>query len=160
MIFLSVIPGIVYVIFGYIYNLFMPAMLWYVAMLLISGYGIYLYRWFDNTQMEYDQLKGWYSQLIVFMYIIFSLWTVIFLLYAWEVESNLHYIAIFTQLGASVVASALLVSERKIFIPILLILMVPLIIYFFFIGAWYGYILSLFSMIFLGVLLYSSSNTN
>lgn len=159
MVFLSVIPGIVYVIFGYIYNVFLPAISWYAAILSISLYGVYLYRWFDKVKMEQEELRKWLDHLVVFMYIIFSLWTVIFIFYAKEVESNLHYIAIFTQLGASVVASALLVSERKIFVPILLILMVPLIIYFGLIGLWYGYILSIFSIIFLGVLIYSSNNT-
>jgi len=160
LVFLSLIPGIVYVVFGYLYNIFIPALLWYIAILCISAYGMYLYKWFDNVKMEYEELQRWHGQLIIFMYVIFSLWTVIFLLYAQEVESNLHYIAIFTQLGASVVASALLVSERKIFVPILLILMVPLIIYFGLIGLWYGYVLSFFSTIFLGVLIYSSYNTN
>lgn len=159
MVFLSVIPGIVYVVFGYLYNVFLVAILWYVGMLLASAYGMFLYKWFDNVKMEQDELSRWYKQLITFMYVSFSLWTVIFIFYSQEVESNLHYIAIFTQLGASVVASALLVSERKIFVPILLILMVPLIIYFGLIGVWFGYILSLFSMIFLGVLIYSSNNT-
>ncbi len=160
LVFLSLIPGIVYVVFGYLYNVFIPAMLWYIAMLLTSAYGMFLYKWFDTVQMEYEELQKWHGQLIVFMYVIFSLWTVIFVLYAQEVESNLHYIAIFTQLGASVVASALLVSERKIFVPILLILMVPLIVYFGLIGTWYGYVLSFFSTIFLGVLIYSSYNTH
>ena len=160
MVFLSLIPGLVYVAFGYLNKVFLPAVLWYIAMLLTSAYGIYLYKWFDNAKMEQEELSRWYKKLIVFMYLSFSLWTVIFIFYAQEVESNLHYIAIFTQLGASVVASALLVSERKIFVPILLILMVPLIIYFGLLGVWYGYILSLFSMIFLGVLLYSSNNTS
>ena len=159
MVLLSLLPGIVYVIFGYLYNVFLPAILWYITILVASVYGIVLYRWFDNVKMEESELRKWYSQLITFMYVTFSLWTVIFVFYAQEVESNLHYIAIFTQLGAAVVASALLVSERKIFIPILLILMVPLIIYFGLIGVWYGYILSIFSMIFLGVLIYASNNT-
>lgn len=159
MIFLSLIPGIVYVVFGYLNNIFLPAILWYVAMGLTAAYGMYLYKWFEKAKMEQEELRRWYGKLIVFMYISFSLWTVIFIFYAQEVENNLHYIAIFTQLGTSVVASALLVSERKIFVPILLILMVPLIIYFGLLDVWYGYILSLFSMIFLGVLLYSSSNT-
>lgn len=159
MVFLSVIPGIVYVIFGYIYNVFVPALFWYIAILFTSSYGMYLYKWFENVKMEYEELQKWYGQLTTFMYVMFFLWTVIFILYAQEVESNLHYIAIFTQLGASVVTSALLVAERKIFMPILLILMVPLIIYFGLIDTWYGYILSFFSMIFLGVLIYSSNNT-
>jgi len=38
--------------------------------------------------------------------------------------------------------------------------MLPLIIYFGLVGTWYGYVLSLFSFIFLGVLLYTSFNTN
>lgn len=109
--------------------------------------------------MEHHELRLWYKQVALFMYILFSLWTVAFLLYGDETEHKLHYIAIFTQLGASVVASALLVSDRRMFVPILLILMIPLILYFGLIGTWYGYVLSLFSTIFLGVLLYASNNT-
>lgn len=37
--------------------------------------------------------------------------------------------------------------------------MLPLVGYFFLIGEWYGYVLSVFSVIFLGVLLYSSDNS-
>lgn len=159
MIFLSLGPGVVYVIFGYIYNLLYPALLWYSAVFLSSIYGIYLYTIFQNTKMEYEELRLWYNKMIVFMYVIFSLWTVVFFIFCQETESNLHFIAIFTQLGTSVVASALLVSERKIFIPILLILMLPLSIYFFAIGLWYGYVLAVFSLIFVAVLLYSSNNT-
>ncbi|MCF6206166.1 MAG: EAL domain-containing protein [Sulfurovum sp.] len=56
-------------------------------------------------------------------------------------------------------ASTLLVSDKKLFFPVLMILMLPLIGYFFLIGEWYGYVLSVFSVIFLGVLLYSSDNS-
>ena len=98
-------------------------------------------------------------QLAVFFYIIFALWTLIFLLYGTETAHHLNYIAVFTQIGASVVASTLLVSDKKLFLPVLLILMIPLIIYFALIGEWYSYILSAFSVIFLGVLLYSSDNS-
>ncbi len=38
--------------------------------------------------------------------------------------------------------------------------MLPLIVYFAFVDAWYGYVLSIFSLIFLFVLLYASFNTN
>jgi len=159
MILLSLGPGIVYVIFGYIYNLFLSGLLWYLAVCFSAIYGTYLYHWFENTKMEYEELRKWHFQMIIFMYIVFFLWTVVFLLFAGEVENNLHYIAIFTQLGASVIASALLVSERKTFIPILVILMLPLTIYFILIGLWYGYVLAIFSIIFLSVLIYSSNNT-
>lgn len=158
-IWLSMAPGLVYVFFGYIYGVFIQALLWYAAIGLNSFYGMHLYRQFEQKKMDHHELKKWYEQLIVFMYIMFSLWTVIFILYSQETENNLHYIAIFTQLGSSVVASALLVSDKKFFIPILFILMVPLIFYFGLIGSWYGYVLALFSTILLGVLLYASNNT-
>ena len=160
MIGLSLIPGMVYVIFGWIFNVYLPALLWYVLLLITSLYGWYIYKEFAEHKMNESELRRWYAKLRLFMYIIFSSWTVIFVLYVGHDENNVHFIAIFTQLGASVVASALLVSDRKLFVPILLTLMLPLAIYFLLIDTWYGYILSLFSLIFLSVLLYASYNTN
>ncbi len=160
MIGLSLIPGFVYVIFGWIFDVVWPAVLWYISLILASLYGWYLYRDFSKHTMNEEQLKRWYTKLTWFMYIIFSSWTVIFILYIGHDEHNLHYIAIFTQLGASVVASALLVSDKKLFVPILLALMFPLSVYFFLIDTWYGYVLSMFSLVFLSVLLYAAYNTN
>lgn len=159
MVWLSMAPGIAYVFFGAIFNVLLPALLWYISIALTSVYGIYLYRVFDRTKMNPKELNRWYVHTVIFLYIIFSLWSVIFILYVQESENNLHYIAIFTQLGASVVASTLLVFERRIFIPILFVLMVPLILYFMMIGEWYGYVLSLFSSILLGVLVYAANNS-
>ena len=110
--------------------------------------------------MDEEQLKRWYTKLTWFMYVIFCSWSLIFVMYVGHDEYHLHYIAIFTQLGASVVASTLLVSDKKLFIPILLTLMLPLTLYFSLIGTWYGYVLSVFSLIFLSVLLYAANNTN
>ena len=160
MIGLSLIPGIVYVLFGWIFNVFYPAVIWYILLIGISLFGWSVYKEFDNTQMDESALRTWYNKLSYFMYVIFSLWTVIFVFYADETQSNLHYIAIFTQIGASVVASTLLVSDKKLFVPILLVLMSPLAVYFFLIGTWYGYVLSIFSIIFVSVLLYAAYNTN
>ena len=160
MIGLSLIPGIVYVVFGWIFNVYLPALLWYILLIFTSLYGWYIYRDFAAHKMNEVQLRRWYTKLQWFMYIIFSSWTVIFVLYVGHDENNLHFIAIFTQLGASVVASALLVSDKKLFVPILLTLMLPLTIYFFFIDTWYGYVLSIFSLVFLAILLYASYNTN
>ncbi|MEA2048600.1 MAG: EAL domain-containing protein [Campylobacterota bacterium] len=157
---LSLIPGLVYVIFGWVFNVLYPALLWYGILILISLYGWKLYKDFAAHKMDDAQLKRWYTKLTWFMYLIFFLWSVIFILYVDHHENNLNYIAIFTQLGAAVVASALLISDKKLFVPILFSLMLPLILYFMFIGVWYGYVLSLFSLIFLGVLLYASFNTN
>ncbi|MCW8888382.1 MAG: EAL domain-containing protein, partial [Gammaproteobacteria bacterium] len=72
---------------------------------------------------------------------------------------KLHYIAIFTQIGASTVTSALLISDKRLFIPIITILMGPLIIYFYNIGEWYGYILSIFATIFMWVLYYAANSS-
>jgi diguanylate cyclase (GGDEF)-like protein len=83
----------------------------------------------------------------------------IFLIYAWEDGYKLHYVAIFTQIGASVVASALLSCDRRLYAPTITILMVPLSIYFFNIGEWYGYVLTLFSGIFTWVLFYAANSS-
>jgi diguanylate cyclase (GGDEF)-like protein len=159
MMFLSLIPGLAYIILGWINGVVIPALIWYALIILVSLWGWKLYHNFKLEKMSTDKLANWYKKLTIFFYLIFSLWTLIFVLYAGESENNLNYIAIFTQMGASVVASTLLVSDKKLFFPVLLILMLPLVGYFFLIGEWYGYVLSLFSIIFLGVLLYSSDNS-
>ena len=157
---LSLIPGLVYVVVGWIFNIFYPALIWYVLLLLTSLYGWKIYREFASHKMDEVHLKQWYTKLTWFMYIIFSSWSLIFVMYVGHNKYDLHYIAIFTQLGASVVASTLLVSDKKLFAPILLTLMLPLTLYFVLIGTWYGYVLSVFSLIFLAVLLYAAYNTN
>ena len=159
MIGLSLIPGLVYVFFGWVFDILTPALWWYLFLMLVSFYGLYVYKKFNN-KMNALQLKHWYKHLTLFMYIIFSSWSIIFVLNIQHDEYNLHYIAIFTQLGASVVASTLLVSDKKLFVPILLTLMIPLSIYFFLIDTWFGYVLSIFSLIFVGVLLYGAYNTH
>jgi len=156
---LSLIPGLAYIFLGWMNGIETPALIWYGLMLAASLFGWKVYNDFKLEQMREEALKSWYRKLSAFFYITFSLWTLIFLLYCTETEHNLHYIAIFTQIGASVVASTLLVSDKKLFFPVLMILMLPLIGYFFLIGEWYGYVLSAFSVIFLGVLLYSSDNS-
>lgn len=157
---LSLIPGFVYVVVGWIFDIFYPALIWYILLIVTSLYGWNIYREFSLYKMDEDHLKQWYNKLTWFMYVIFSSWSLIFVMYVGHDKYDLHYIAIFTQLGASVVASALLVSDKKLFVPILFTLMLPLTLYFALIGTWYGYVLSVFSLIFLSVLLYASYNTN
>ena len=159
MIGLSMIPGLAYILLGWRYGVAEPALIWYAVMTAVSLFGWKLYNDFRPDLMDEESLEVWYSRLSLFYYLIFGLWTMIFLLYCTETRYNLHYIAIFTQIGASVVASTLLVSEKRLFLPVLVILMLPLIIYFVLIGEWYGYVLAVFSTIFLGVLLYSSQNS-
>ena len=159
MIGLSMIPGLAYILLGWMYGVAEPALIWYAMMTAVSLFGWKLYHDFKPDLMDEESLEIWYNRLSLFYYLIFILWTVIFLFYCTETKYNLHYIAIFTQIGASVVASTLLVSDKRLFLPVLLIMMIPLIIYFALIGEWYGYVLSVFSTIFLGVLLYSSENS-
>ena len=159
MIALSLIPGLAYIFLGWLNGVVTPALVWYALMVMVSLFGWKLYNDFRLEEMGEAALRSWYRQLGIFFYIIFALWTLIFLLYCNKTAYNLHYIAIFTQIGASVVASTLLVSDKRLFLPVLLILMLPLIGYFFLIGEWYGYVLSIFSVIFLGVLLYSSETS-
>jgi len=159
MIFLSLVPGLAYIVLGWVNGVVIPALVWYGLVILTSLWGWKLYTDFHLEKMSTDALASWYKKLTIFFYLIFSLWTLIFILYAGESDNNLNYIAIFTQMGASVVASTLLVSDKKLFFPVLLILMLPLVGYFSLIGEWYGYVLSIFSIIFLGVLLYSSDNS-
>ena len=156
---LTVIPGLAYIALGWMYDILMPALIWYILVILVSAWGWQIYKDFKLEKMDVDELKTWYQKLTLFFYIIFGLWTLIFLLYAAEVENKLHYIAIFTQIGASVVASTLLFSDRKLFFPVLLILVLPLTVYFMLIGEFYGDVLSIFSLIFLGVLVYASDNS-
>ncbi|MEA3434813.1 MAG: EAL domain-containing protein [Campylobacterota bacterium] len=159
MIGLSLIPGLAYIALGWMYDVIIPALIWYSLVILVSSWGWQLYKDFKLEKMGTDELKSWYQKLTLFFYIIFGLWTLIFLLYAGEVEKKLHYIAIFTQIGASVVASTLLFSDRKLFFPVLSILVLPLTVYFIMIGEFYGDVLSVFSLIFFGVLIYASDNS-
>ena len=156
---LSMIPGLVYVIFGWLHGLFLPAVIWYTVMTIVVIWGYTLYQQYMYVETDELSLDRWYRKFKFFTYTIFALWTSIFIIYAPESESHLDYIAIFTQLGASVVASALLVSDRKLFVPILLMLILPLTLFFILLGTWYGYVLAFFSLIYVSVLLYASNNT-
>jgi diguanylate cyclase (GGDEF)-like protein len=157
---LSLFPGLGYIFLGWLNDVILPALIWYFLVMLSSIWGYQLHKSYFIAKKIRADLQKWYQQLIYFFYLIFFLWALIFVLYCDETSGNLHYIAIFTQLGASVVASTLLFSDKKLYIPIIIILMLPLSIYFASIHAFYAYILSLFSCIFMGVLLYAASSSN
>ena len=159
MIGLSFMAGLIYIGLGWMKGDILPALILYSLVIPTSLWGWKLYRDFEFVEMGREDLKKWYRKLRVFFYIIFGLWTLAFLLYSEAVEGNLHYVAIFTQIGISVVASTLLFSDRKLFLPVLLILILPLTVYALMIGELYGDILSIFSLIFLGVLIYASDSS-
>jgi diguanylate cyclase (GGDEF)-like protein len=158
---LSLFPGLGYLFLGWLNNIFVPAFIWYLLALATSLWGWFgLYRGFEFDTMSENQLNRWYRQCSRFFYAFFFLWALIFLLYIAEKDSKLHYIAIFTEIGASVVASSLLSSDRRLYIPTIFTLMVPLITYFFFIGEWFGYVLSIFAATFTWVLLYAAKSSH
>ena len=156
MIGLSLIPGLGYIFLASMHNIALPAVIWYLLNVLVSIWGFNLYKNYHPSKMNTRETKKWFDRLTLFFLIIFSLWTLIFILYVPHEEGHLNYIAIFTQIGSAVVASTLLASNKRLFVLTQLFLLVPLAIYFMMIGALYGYILSLFSLVLMGVLLYAS----
>ncbi len=93
-------------------------MVYFVILTSLYGWSIYIENLSIIKWMK--RFKRWYKKLTWFMYVIFTSWSVIFVVICRYTEYDLHYIAIFTQLGASVVASTLLVSDKKLFVPILI----------------------------------------
>ncbi len=160
MIGLSLFPGLGYIFLGWLNDIVLPALIWYSIVLCISIWGYQLFKEFAYATMSHVELLNWHKRLYYFYILIFSSWALIFILYAGESQSNMHYIAIFTEIGASVVATTLLFPDRKMLKPILLVLMLPLSIYFGMINEFYGYVLMIFSLIFLGVLFYSANSSD
>ena len=160
MIVLSLFPGLAYVLLGWLHDIYLRAVIWYIAMVMVSIYGYLIYRQYSTQSLSNGQLRVWYRHLSAFYYVFSLLWLVIFLLFIAEDEYKLHYIAIFTEIGASVVASVLLVPDRRLFKPTVITLMLPLVVYFFLIGEWFGYVLSVFSCIFTWVLIYAAESSH
>ena len=157
---LSVFPGLGYVFLGALHDIHAPALAWYALILLISLRGYSLYRRFSPESMGRHQIEQWYRQLSNFYYLFFGLWVAIFLIYIRVEAYQLHYIAVFTEIGASVVAAILLYPDRRLYRPILLFLMLPLIVYFALIGQWYSYILSAFAATLAWVLFYAAGSSH
>ncbi len=157
---LSLLPGLGYLFLGWLNGVFTPAFVWYLMIIAASIWGIRIYRNFDFEAMSGQRRDRWYQQCTWFMYAFFLLWVLIFLVYVRQDSNKLHYIAIFTEIGASVVASTLLASDRRLYRPTIFLLMIPLIVYFFMIGEWYGYVLTVFACTLTWVLLHASDSTH
>ena len=157
---LTLLPGLGYIFLGWLNDIVAPALYWYLVAIFLSIRGYLLYKDFDLATMSEPQLELWYKKVSILFYLFFFAWLVIFISYASENESGMHYIAIFTEIGASTLVAALLFPDKKLFKPILLMLLIPLIIYFSLIGTWYGYVLASFSMIFTWVLFYVANGSN
>ena len=160
MIVLSLLPGLGYVFLAWLHDIPLRAIIWYIGIVVISVYGYRIYRQYKDETLTGAQLKAWYKNLSNFYYVFILLWLLIFLLFITEDENHLHYIAIFTEIGASVVASVLLMPDKKLFKPSVLVLMIPLAIYFLLINEWYGYVLALFSTVLMWVLIYAAESSH
>ena len=160
MIILSLFPGLGYVFLSWMHGIPLRAIIWYASIVIVSIYGYSIYRQYQTQTLSSAQLKTWYKKLGFFYYVFCLLWLIIFLLFISEDEYQLHYIAIFTEIGASVVASVLLVPDKKLFKPMVIVLMLPLAIYFFLIGEWFGYVLSIFSCVLTWVLIYAAETSH
>lgn len=160
MMFLSLFPGLGYVILSWMHGIPLRAVIWYGFIVVVSIWGYRIYRDYLDKSFTKKQLKRWYRQLTLFYYAFFLLWLAIFLLFISKNEYQLHYIAIFTEIGAAVVASSLLMPDKKLFKPNILILMIPLVVYFLLIGEWYGYVLAIFAATLAWVLIYTANSSH
>lgn len=151
--------GAGYIYIGYLYSSLLPELLWYLVVLGVSFWGYKLYKRYRDNNLNIDDKEKWLNQLRYFLFTYFSLWTVIFILYTTRENVELHYIALATQLGSSVVSSAILVSQKKLVRITLISLMLPVMIYFILVDEFYSYLLAIFTFVLGGVLLYAANNT-
>lgn len=155
--FIATGPG--YLLMGYLYSSMFAESIWFTFLLLVSFSGFRLYSTFDN-EMTIEAKDRWLNQVRLFMFSYFSIWTIMFVVYSIRPEIELHYMAIATQFGSAVVAATILASQKNLVISTVVSLMLPLALYFFFIGEYYSYILTFFTLVLTGVLLYAAKNTH
>ncbi len=152
--------GMGYLYIGWLYSssLF-PELLWFCFVLLLSFWGYRLHRSFLENDLNMQQKEQWLGQLRYFLFSYFSVWTIMFLIYTSRSDIELHYVAIATQLGVTVVSATILASQKKLAVFTLVTLMLPLTLYFIFVSEFYSYLLALFTIVLGGVLLYAAHNT-
>ena len=147
-----------YIIMGTLYSSALFEFMWYLFTIFVSIIGYYLYKDFRET-MTITQKDIWLQKVRYFMFVYFSLWSIVFAYYVLKDNLQLHYIAIATQLGSAVVASSILASQKKLVISTVVTLMFPIFIYFILVDEVYSYILAFFTLVLSIVLLYAAKNT-
>ena len=154
---LGTAPG--YILMGYLYSSMVIEIVWFmlVALVSLSGYMLYKRYHADMTIPEKDR---WLDGVRIFMFIYFSLWTIMFVVYVLNDNIKMHYMAIATQLGCTVVASTVLASQKKLVISTVVTLMLPITIYLLVVGQTYAYLLAFFTIVLASVLLYAARNTH
>ena len=160
MLLLTLTTGAGYIYMGFIYDTLLPSAIWYLTMFLASIWGYKLHKEFADSDFTTEEKTAWHPKAKTFLFVYFSLWTVIFLVNVLSSNLELHYIAIATQLGVSVVSATLLVSEKKLSRITLATLMTPLFIYFILVNDFYSYLLAIFTVVLSGVLIYAATNTH
>lgn len=148
-----------YVFFGVLYSSYIIEPLWYLLVLAVSYWGYRLYRAYSENSYTIEEKEKWLSKLRYFLFFYFSTWTIMFIVYTSRTNIELHYLAIFTQLGVAVVAATILVTEKKLAIFILTSSMLPITIYLLLIGEFYSYVIAVLTVVLAWVLLYGSKNT-
>jgi len=156
----SFLTGLGFLILCFTYDILYPVVPWYGAILLTSMWGLYLHHQFKYHHLNVHKLESWYLKVRLFIYVVFGLWSILFIIYSEITKNNIYLVVIFTQISASVIAASFLFSDKKLFIPVILLLIYPLVVYFLSIHEAYGYFLSVYAIIFLGLLLYSSYSSN
>ncbi|WP_373031979.1 EAL domain-containing protein [Sulfurovum sp.] len=151
--------GMGYIYIGWLYSSLLPELLWFSVVLALSFWGYRLHRVFLDNDLSLQQKEKWLGQLRYFLFSYFSVWTVMFVMYTLRSEIALHYVAIATQLGVTVVSATILASQKKLAVVTLASLMLPLTIYFILVGEFYSYLLAFFTVVLSGVLLYAAHNT-
>jgi len=154
---LSTAGGYIYI--GFLYETGLFEKEWFLFVILVSIWGYILHRQYTFSGISPEAKEKWVKNVKIFFFIYAHTWTIMFIMYTSTTDIDLHYIAIATQLGTSVVSVTMLASQRKLSIITLISLMLPLVIYFALIGEFYSYLLSFFSIVLGWVLLYASGNT-
>lgn len=148
-----------YVFFGFVYGSIFVESLWYLLVLAVSFWGYRLHKRYSDIDFTIEQKEKWLSELRYFLFFYFSTWTIMFIVYVSRANIELHYLAIFTQLGVAVVATTILVTEKKLALFILTASMLPITIYLILIGEFYSYVIAFLTVVLSWVLLYGSRNT-
>ncbi len=151
--------GAGYIYIGYLYSSLFEELLWYGVLLIISLWGYSLYIKYKKNDLSIEDKDKWLQQLRYFLFAYFSSWTIIFVVYITRENVEFHYVALMTQLGVSVVSSAILVSQKILVRVILISLMLPVMIYFIYLAEFYSYLIAFFTAVLSWVLLYSANNT-
>jgi diguanylate cyclase (GGDEF)-like protein len=152
--------GMGYLYIGWLYSAsVVPELLWFSLVLILSFWGYRLHRVFLENNLNMQEKEEWLGQLRYFLFSYFSVWTIMFLIYTSRSDMELHYVAIATQLGVTVVSATILASQKKLAAFTLVTLMLPLTLYFIFVGEFYSYLLAFFTIVLSGVLLYAAHNT-